>query len=498
MLGFSKKNISEVEEIDFQIVKKRAVSGVVVLTGRTFFLSLLSFFATALLTVFLEPSQFGVFWIVSAVVSFLSYFSDIGLAAALIQKKEKLNQNDLNTTFVVQQVLVIFILFLLFLFSPALVRFYSLDFEGKILLYALGVSLFMSSLKTIPSVLLERNLEFGKLIIPQILENLTYNVLAVFLAWQGFGTRSFTYSVLARGFVGLIAIYVIYPWRPTFSFSKESLRSLLKFGVPYQLNTFLATIKDDGLTAFLGGILGGYGVGLLGWAQKWGQAPLRFFMDQVIKVTFPAFSRIQDNKDELRSALERSLFFISFLVFPSLFGLLALAPLLVYLIPKYIKWEPALIPLYLIGFNTIFASISTQLTNFLNATGRIKTTFKLMIMWTTLSWLFIPFLSYKFGVIGAAFGYALVGVSSLVVFFVVFRFLRFSFLRSFLKPLVASLIMFVTLYFLRIKLTISFFSFWVLLGVGGIVYFLLIYLMVGNLLIEDVKKSTKLLFGKKN
>lgn len=497
MLDLSQTDVPEVEEIDFQIIKKKAVSGVVVLTGRTFILSLLSFFATALLTVFLEPSQFGVFWIVSAVVNFLSYFSDIGLAAALIQKKEKLSQSDLSTTFVVQQFLVLLILFLLFAFLPVLVRFYNLDFEGRILLYALGASLFMSSLKTIPSVMLERNLEFGKLVIPQILENLTYNILAVFLAWQGFGTRSFTYSVLARGLVGLLAIYIICPWKPDFSFSKKSLVSLLKFGVPYQLNTFLATIKDDGLTAFLGGILGGYGIGLLGWAQKWGQAPLRFFMDQVIKVTFPAFSRIQDNKDELRSALERSLFFISLLVFPSLFGLLALAPLLVHLIPKYIKWEPALIPLYLIGFNTIFASISTQLTNLLNATGRIKVTFKLMIMWTVLSWLFIPFLSYKFGVVGAALGYALVGASSVVVFFVVFGFLRFSFSRSFLKPLLASLAMFAEIYLLKTKLPVSFVSLWILIGVGGITYFLVVYLMVGGILLEDVKKSTKLLFGKK-
>ena len=497
MLNFSQTEDLQETEIDFLTIKKKAVAGVVVLTGRTFALTLISFLATALLTVFLEPSQFGIFWIVSAVVNFFSYFSDIGLAAALIQKKEKLTQSDLSTTFVVQQVLVILILLLIFVLSPFFVRFYNLDFEGKILLYALGASLFMSSLKTIPSVLLERRLEFGKLVIPQVLENLTYNILAVFLAWQGFGIRSFTYSVLARGIVGLVSIYVIYPWKPSFSFSKKSLTSLLKFGLPYQLNTFLATVKDDGLVAFLGGILGGYGVGLLGWAQKWGQAPLRFFMDQVIKVTFPAFSRIQDSKDELRSALERSLFFISFLVFPSLFGLLGTAPLLVNLIPKYVKWEPAIIPLYLIGFNTLFASVSTQLTNLLNATGRIKITFKLMIMWTALSWIFIPLFSLKFGVVGASLGYAMVGASSIVVFVIVSRFLPFSFSRSFLKPLIASLVMFAVISFLRLNLPLAFWSFWLLLSVGIIVYVLIIYVLVGRLLLEDVKKSTRLLFGKK-
>ena len=70
-------------------IKKRAVKGVAVLTGRTFLLSILSLVATGFLTVFLDPSEFGLFWIVSAIVNFLAYFSDIGLAAALIQKKEK-------------------------------------------------------------------------------------------------------------------------------------------------------------------------------------------------------------------------------------------------------------------------------------------------------------------------------------------------------------------------------------------------------------------------
>lgn len=490
------ENLNTSPEIDLEVVKKRAVKGVVVLTGRTFFLSILSFLATGLLTVFLDPSQFGIFWMVSAVVNFLAYFSDIGLAAALIQKKEKVREEDLSTTFLVQELLVFAILVVLFFATPIFVKIYNLDFEGKLLLYSLGISLFLSSLKTIPSVLLERELEFGKLVLPQILENLTYNILAVFLAWRGFGLRSFTYSVLARGLVGLVAMYLLRPWKPKILFARSSFSHLIKFGLPYQVNTLLATVKDDGLTAVLGGILGGAGLGLLGWAQKWGQAPLRFFMDQVIKVTFPAFSRMQDEKDQLRSSLERSLFFISLLVFPSLFGLLALAPLLVEIIPKYIKWQPALIPLYLIGGNTVFAAVSTQLTNLLNATGRIKTTFKLMVMWTVLSWFLIPFLAYRFGVNGAAFGYLLLGASSIVAVIIVRRFLPFSFSRSFLKPLLSSLVMFFLIVYLRINLPSNFKSLVLLILVGTISYLVLIYLLVGGVFKEDVKKSFKVFFAR--
>jgi len=87
----TEESLDPTAEITLETVKERAVKGVVVLTGRTFLLNAISLIATGLLTVFLSPSEFGVFWIVSAIVNFLAYFSDVGLAAALIQKKEKLS-----------------------------------------------------------------------------------------------------------------------------------------------------------------------------------------------------------------------------------------------------------------------------------------------------------------------------------------------------------------------------------------------------------------------
>src|SRR4030043_538145 len=106
------------DEISLEAVKSRAVRGIVVLTGRTFLLSVLSLGATGFFTVFLDPKEFGIFWIVSAIVNFLSYFSDIGLAAALIQKKDRLTNEDLKTTFTIQQILVFSLVLILFLLTP--------------------------------------------------------------------------------------------------------------------------------------------------------------------------------------------------------------------------------------------------------------------------------------------------------------------------------------------------------------------------------------------
>jgi len=481
------EHLDATSEISLEIVKTRALRGVVVLTGRTFLLSTLSLIATGFLTVFLDPSEFGVYWIVSAVVNFLAYFSDVGLAAALIQKREKVNEEDLRTTFTVQQVLVFLLLILLFLATPYLANIYSLSSQGILLLYALGASFFMSSLKTIPSVLLERELEFGKLVLPQLLENLVYNAVSVVLAWKGFGLMSFTYALILRGLVGLFSIYILKPWRPAFAFSKKPLKKLLKFGVPYQMNSLLATLKDDGMTAVLGSILGTSGIGLLGWAQKWAQAPLRFFMDHVIKVTFPAFSRLQDDKKVLEASVTRSIFFICFLVFPTLIGLLVLAPILVEIIPRYDKWKPALIPLALIGINTIFAAVSTQLTNLLNSLGRVKTTFKLMVMWTILTWLFVPLLAIKYGLNGAALGYSLVGVSSVIAIYVTRKIVKFSLSESVVRPIIATIIMFLVLFGVKQSLSNSLTSVTILIFLGIVTYFFSIYLLIGTQLIKDAK-----------
>lgn len=489
-------HLDPTSEISLNTVKSRAVKGVAVLTGRTFVLSVLSLIATGFLTVFLEPSEFGVFWIVSALVNFFAYFSDVGLAAALIQKKEGVSDTDLKTTFTIQQLLVVGILAVLIIITPFIQRYYGLSGDGVFLLYSLGTSLLLSSLKTIPSVLLERELDFPRLVIPQVFENVVYNTVAVLLAWQGLGVLSFAYAVLARGVVGLLAIYALRPWKPGIAFDKAAFKKLLNFGIPYQLNTFLATIKDDGMTAFLGGILGASGVGFLGWAQKWAQYPLRLFMDHVLKVTFPAFSRMQDERTHLAKSLTRSIFFVSFLVFPAVAGLLIVAPILVDVIPRYEKWSPALIPLGLISVNTVFAAFTTQLTNLLNAIGKIKTTFKLMIMWTALTWLLVPYLALSFGVNGAALGYAVVGVSSIVVVAIVKKLVNFSIKESIIKPLIGALLMGITLHFVRSFLSEGVVTISVLIVLGVVFYVIIMYKIIGSSIILDVKRGTKAVFSK--
>lgn len=433
--------------LEFQEVKRRSVSGVLALISRTFMIQIISFVATLALTIFLDPNTYGVFYLVSSVVNFLGYFSDIGLAAALIQKKEGITKEDLATTFTIQQILVVSLLVLLFMISPFIRTQYQIDQAGMYLLYAMGVSLFLSSLKTIPSIMLEREIKFNKLILPQVLETLTFNSLAVILAWQGFGVTAFTFAVLGRGVVGLMAIYLVYPWRPSLGINRASLKHLLRFGLPYQANTFLAVLKDDGMTIILTKFIGTQGLGYIGWASRWAGLPLRIVMDNLTKVSFPAFARLQHDQEKLAHAVEISLKYMCLLAFPILAGMGFVALPMTYLIPRYAKWLPAIIPLYLYLYNSAWASLSTSLTNLLNATGHIKSTFKLMLMWTGLTWLTMPFLAIKLGYMGVAYATGLIATSSIVTIFMAKSHVNFNIFTIIRTPLSATFLMSVFLFF---------------------------------------------------
>ena len=472
-------------QLDLELIKKKAISGVVTFTLRTFFIQSFTFFATFILTILLDPSIFGIFFVVSALINFFVYFSDIGLAAALIQKEEQPSRKDLVTTFTIQQVIIFTLIIIGLALSSKIAIFYKLDSQGLMLLRVLIFSLVLSSLKTIPSIILERKLDFTRLVIPQIFENITFYAVAVLLAFKGFGVASFTWAVLARGIIGLILIYFVSPWRPSVGFDKESAKRLTSFGIPFQLNSVLALLKDDLLTIFLGKILPFAQIGYIGWAQKWAYVPLRFFMDNVNKVTFPAYSRLQEHSQNFGKAIEKSLFFVTFFVYPAIFGIIAVAPTIIELIPNYNKWQPALPLLYLFAVNAVFSSVSTTITNALFATGKPKIVLNLMIFWTSATWILTYPLVLKFGYIGVGIASAIVSATSLVTIYFLKKEVNIVLGRSIFGPLLVSLIM-----FLSVKALLNIFPdsipgliFSVFFGV--IIYFIVSLSILGRHLVAD-------------
>jgi teichuronic acid exporter len=426
------------ENHEVEKIKIQTTSNILFLTLRNFGIQGISVLGFFLLTIILGKGEVGLFAIVAESIGILGYFSDVGLASALIQQKEEPSKISLRTTFTVQQILVLLCILSVAIFYPPYALNKGYGSRELWILLSLCYSFIVASLKTIPSVKLERNLNFKLISTIDIIENTLFYVIAVIFAFLGFGVYSYAIATFIKSTIGLIIIYRFSSWPVGFAFSLKTAKKLFSFGIPFQLNSLIAMAKDRFSTLLVAGILGRESFGILSWAQKGPRIPLSF-MDAIMRVTFPTFSRLQDEKEFLKKSLEKSTFFIALIVFPSLLGICLIAPDFINLIPKYDKWMPAIVPLYFFAASYAIASVTTPITNAFNATGKIKTTTKLMIMWTVLTWVFYPILSLKFGYIGTSIAALIVGLSSFVVWFLAKKYFDVNILKTIIHPLVASL-----------------------------------------------------------
>lgn len=454
--------------MDAVTLKKKIASGFLSLTFRKAALLAINYITINLILARILPVEvIGIFNIANSILAFFTFFSDIGLAAALIQKKE-ITHDDLKTTFTIQEVLALLITLTVWFLAPTFASFYRLDEAGMWLIRALSVSFFMVSLKVVPSVVLERNLNFKPLVSVEILETIIFNSLLIILTFANFSIFAFSIAALSRSLMGVLAIYLIAPWRISLGISKFSAKVLFSFGLPFQLNSILALLKDKLVPLVVARMVGPTGVGYITWAQALAFLPLEA-MNIMIRVTFPAFSRLQDSKEELKKTLEDALFFTSLILYPMLFGLVAIAPFFINYVVSA-KWQPALPLIYLFSIGYFWATLSSPFTNFLNATGRIGITLKLMIMWTALEWILSPILTLYFGYLGVGIASALISVTSLIPIFIIKRIIEVEIINNIWKPLLSSIFMAILAFLLSQRFADDFLSLALVIVTSGLFY----------------------------
>ncbi len=487
-------------ELNLDNLKARAFKGVFTLTFRRLILKIIDTVGLIFLARALTTDSFGVFGIISFVVfTFLSFFSDIGFGAALIQKKEELSVEDTRTTFTIQQGLVTLLLLIAWVIAPYASNWYNLGVQGMWLIRILSISLFITSFKTIPSILLERELKFEKLIVPEILETLTYNGIAVYMALHNYGVWSLVIAILARTVIGAIALNLIKPWKMGWTFSKSSARALLNFGVPYQLNSVLALIKDNVAPTLIAFWYGPAAVAYVNLAQNIASRPMEI-INIVSRVTFPAYSRIQGDLPRVKRWIEKSVSFMAYLYYPAITGLIIVSPgILQYLYAnKADKWLPALPTLLLFLAGAFPIIITTTYTNALYALGRPKVVLTLMGIYTFLTWGLGAPLIYKYGYVGIA-------MAGLIITYVTLPFVvgalnnlvKVDTWDSVKKPLFASLIMGAVTYYINLIFTHSLLTLIFTCLVGMVTYILAIILIDGPRLKSELATYGGLI-GKRN
>jgi len=424
----------------YSAIKRSSIISTISLFFQSGYSAVLGLVANLVVTILLSPAIFGMYITVMSLISVLNYFSDIGLAASLVQKKET-SREDCVTTFTIQQLLVITLICIGFLGTNFVKAFYKLPPDAIYLYWALLISFFSSSLKTIPSILLERKIAFQKIVLVQITESTVFYLTVIILAILKFGLISFTVAVLLRSIVGLILIYFVSPWKPSLGISKSSLKELLSFGLPFQASSFLALFKDDLITLFLGKVIGFEGVGYIGWAKKWAEAPIRIIMDNITRVLFPVLSRLQNDREKVKQLIEKIMFYQTALLTPAILGLALSMDDIVHIIPKYAKWTPALPLLYIFCVSAFLATFSSPLINLINSLGKAKIPFIFMLVWTIVTWILTPLLTHFYGYYGFPITVMIISLSSIAVIKKAQEFVPFQIFSSIYKPFFSSLAM---------------------------------------------------------
>lgn len=432
-------NARELAENSVEDIKKRSVAGVLTYTLRTFAVQGMAVFANFFLAYYLSASEYGVYFIVTAALNIFTFMSDIGLAATLIQRKVEPTLTDLRTTFTVQMLLALAIFGLCLGLTPYWKSAQSFSGHELWLVYTVGLSFVLISLKTIPSILLLRKLRYDLLSVPGVIENLVFYTVLCLGAWKGLGILSFVLSILSRDIAGVVAMYALQRWPIGFSLSWQSLKGMVNFGAKFQINDLLARVKDDLITlVVMSAFLTKDEIGLVAWSKRMASMPQQFTVNNIIAITFSTYSRLQHHPNLLRKAIEKTLYFVSLVTFPMLAGLSIFIVPLVHLIPKYARWQPALIGVSIFAINYAWAAISTPLTNTLNAVGHVNKTLLLMIMWTGLTWTLTPIGIILFGFNGVAIASAVIGFSSIVTIMMVQKTLPFSFWANIWRQLFAT------------------------------------------------------------
>lgn len=467
-------------------IKRRSIKGVFSFVSRTLLLNVIALAAMFIISGKLSAADFAVYGIVTQLIGLLIFVSDVGLAAALVQKRDEPTQDEYRGAFTVQQILSWVIVLVCFILMITGVISAKVGSVGNWILMALAISFPLASLKTIPSILLERRLEYGKVVIPQIYETLVFNVILIWLALNNWGAMSYTYAILGRSIVGVVSMYLIQPWRIGFSINRATLK-LLPYGIKFQLNDLLARIKDQFFYLAMGYWLPLPAFGYVIWARTWSNYPYSLTVQNVLAITFPTFARLQQHPELLAKAIDKSLYFIALITFPLLVGMCFLLPSLVELVPAYQKWQPAFISLWLFAFNIGIAAVTTPIINVLNAVGKIGASLKYMSMWTILTWVITPVLVWKLGFVGIPLASALIGLTSILPILYVRKLVSYHPWQSISTQLCAAFIMGLALWYRAAWWGSSYTSFALAIVVGCVAYGGAVLLIGGSRFQRELK-----------
>lgn len=342
--------------------------------------------ATLILAGLLSPDDFGVVAIANVISSTLGLFRDLGMNQALIYQKDRIE--DASDTAMILSVAISALLFGIgyLLAGPAALFFRNPAVEDVI--KVLPFSLVITAFSSIPTSLLEKEMNFKRRALPEIISFFTYFVVSVTLALLGFAYWSIVLGHIAHSIVNLIVVFFVSPWHPSLKFHPRILSDLLKFGKYAMSNTIIVFIFRNVDDFSLGRLLGTASLGFYNLAYRISNVTATQIAHMFSKVTFPAMVKMKDNPRRVIDFYLKTFNYLSIINFPLAVGIISLIPSFFHIFYGN-KWDAAILPTQILAVFGLVRGLFSGAGSVFMTIGRIRETFFILLGQLILLLLFI-------------------------------------------------------------------------------------------------------------
>ncbi len=247
----------------------------------------------------LGPEEYGVFAVGVLVVTLALFFSDIGIAYGLIQRRE-LDDRDIRFVFTWQFIFGSAVSVLIFATAP-LVSAWMLQPRAGPLLMLLSIVCLLNALSAPAMNLLKRKLDYFSLQLAQVISYVVgYVFVGIPMAMAGAGVDSLAYAWITLSVVQFAFLYwrTRHPVMPLVWF--EHAGAHLRFGgivLATNLVNWFVTNIDKAIAARF---FPGAGVGLYSTSYTLLNTPTTVLYSTVQSVVLSAAARLQDQQEALK------------------------------------------------------------------------------------------------------------------------------------------------------------------------------------------------------
>lgn len=387
-------------------VGRRAVSGFAWTGLSQAVVQLVQFGVTIALARILFPEDFGLVGMAAVFTEAIGTLSGLALEPAVVQRRE-LRGDHLDTGFWTGIGVGILLFLAALTVAEPLASFYDRDVVSTIVIIS-AVGFVVGPAGGMHRALLTRELAFRKLTVAEIGATISSAVVSVALALLGFGPFSLVFGALAGTATSSSLMWILHPWRPGRAPSRKAFGELFLFSRSVLGNGLVGHFGANIDYLLVGRFLGAHLLGIYTLAYRLITIPLNKVSGIITRVTFPAFSLMQDDDARLQDAYTRTIRLLSLISFPALV-LLGISSRDIIIVVFGQKWIQAVVPVRILLAVGMLKSVGTLVGSVVLAKGRPDLELKWNLVLLPLLGAGILF-GMPYGLVGVSLGYLIVYV----------------------------------------------------------------------------------------